>query len=114
MTGMIFAETGVLLVMPCDSPFVKAHHLQKLLSIHVENDIDIAVAFDGERLHPVILAINTALKPSLHTYLQSGQRKVETWLAQQKMVKADFSDEKVIFTNINSLSELADLEAQNT
>ena len=114
LSGMIFAETGALLVMPCDSPFVMAQHLQKLLSIQIENDVDIAVAFDGERLHPVFLAINTALKPSLHAYLHSGQRKVDTWLEQQNMVKADFSAEKVIFTNINSLSELVDLEAQNT
>jgi molybdenum cofactor guanylyltransferase len=110
LTAMIFAETGVLLVMPCDSPLVKVNHLQKLLATRAENDADIAVAFDGERLHPVFLAIKATLKPSLQEYLLSGQRKMDTWLEHQKMVKADFSTEPEIFTNINSMAELSDLE----
>lgn len=113
LTAMMFAETGVLLVMPCDSPLVKADHLQKLLSTRAGTDADVAVAFDGERLHPVFMAINVALKPSLQAYLLSGQRKLETWLEQQKMVKADFSAEPEIFVNINSMAELSDLEAQD-
>jgi molybdenum cofactor guanylyltransferase len=113
LTAMMFAETGVLLVMPCDSPLVKAGHLQKLLSTRAGNDADVAVAFDGERLHPVFMAIKVTLKPSLQAYLLSGQRKLETWLEQQKMVKADFSAEPEIFVNINSMAELSDLEAQD-
>ncbi|MEQ1485066.1 molybdenum cofactor guanylyltransferase MobA [Methyloglobulus sp.] len=112
LTAMMFAETGVLLVMPCDSPLVKADHLRKLLSARAETDADVAVAFDGERLHPVFLAIKVSLQPSLHDYLQSGQRKMDTWLEQQKIVKTDFSAEPGIFTNINSMTELSALEAQ--
>ncbi len=113
LTAMMFAQTGLLLVMPCDSPLVKPIHLQKLLSARAENDADVAVAFDGERLHPVFLAIKVVLKASLQEYLQSGQRKIDTWLEQHKMVKADFSAEPEIFININSMAELTDLEAQD-
>jgi molybdenum cofactor guanylyltransferase len=112
LTAMMFAETGVLLVMPCDSPLVKANHLQKLLSARAENDADVAVAFDGERLHPVFLAIKVSLQSSLQEYLQSGQRKIDTWLEQHKLIKIDFSAEPEIFININSMAELSDLEAQ--
>ncbi|WP_411727149.1 molybdenum cofactor guanylyltransferase MobA [Methyloglobulus sp.] len=112
LTAMMFAETDVLLVMPCDSPLVKAHHLQKLLSTRAAVDADVAVAFDGERLHPVFLAIKATLKSSLQDYLLSGQRKIDLWLEQQKMAKADFSAEPDIFININSMAELSDLEAQ--
>jgi molybdenum cofactor guanylyltransferase len=112
LTAMMFAETGILLVMPCDSPLVKADHLQKLLSTRAENDADVAVAFDGERLHPVFLAIKVTLKSSLQDYLSSGQRKIDLWLERHKMVKADFSTEPEIFININSMTELSDLEAQ--
>jgi molybdenum cofactor guanylyltransferase len=112
LTAMMFAQTGVLLVMPCDSPLVKAAHLQKLLSKREAADADVAVAFDGERLHPVFLAIKVALKPSLQNYLQSGQRKIDIWLEQHNMVKADFSAEPEIFININSMAELMDLETQ--
>lgn len=112
LTAMMFAQTGLLLVMPCDSPLVKPIHLQKLLSTRKVVDADVAVAFDGERLHPVFLAIKTTLRPSLQEYLHSGQRKIDLWLEQHKMVKADFSAEPEVFININSMAELSDLEAQ--
>jgi molybdopterin-guanine dinucleotide biosynthesis protein A len=112
LTAMIHTDADVLVVMPCDSPLIKAEHLQKLLSTRAENNADVAVAFDGERLHPVFLAIKTSLKNSLQNYLTSGQRKVDHWLEQQKMVKADFSNEPEIFININTMTELSELEAK--
>jgi molybdenum cofactor guanylyltransferase len=111
LTAMMFTDAEVLVVAPCDSPLIKAEHLQKLLATRAENDADVAVAFDGERLHPVFLAIKTSLKTSLQAYLDSGQRKIDRWLEQQKMVTADFSNEPEIFTNINTLAELSELEA---
>jgi molybdopterin-guanine dinucleotide biosynthesis protein A len=62
-------------------------------------------------LHPVFLAIKASLKVSLQDYLASGQRKADRWLEQQKMVKTDFSNEPEIFANINTLTELSELEA---
>jgi molybdopterin-guanine dinucleotide biosynthesis protein A len=112
LTAMIYTDEDVLVVIPCDSPLIKAEHLQKLLTTRAENDADVAVAFDGKRLHPVFLAIKTSLKASLQDYLDSGQRKLDHWLEQQKMVKADFSNEPEIFTNINTLTELSELEAR--
>lgn len=111
LTAMIHADADVLVVMPCDSPLVTAEHLRKLLSTLAEQDADVAVAFDGERLHPVFLAIKTTLKTSLEAYLASGQRKLGLWLEQQNMVKADFSDAPGIFANVNTVDDLAALEA---
>jgi molybdopterin-guanine dinucleotide biosynthesis protein A len=113
LTAMIYTDADVLVVVPCDSPLIKAEHLQKLLATRAENAADVAVAFDGERLHPVFLAIKTSLKTSLQNYLASGERKISHWLEQQKMVKADFSNEPEIFININTLTELSKLEAKN-
>jgi molybdenum cofactor guanylyltransferase len=110
LTAMIYAETGIVLVMPCDSPLFEAKHLQKLLSARAESDADVAVAFDGERLHPVFFAAKTALKTALQNYLDSGQRKLEYWLQQQLMVKADFSSEPKLFINLNTMAELEALE----
>ncbi len=109
LAAMLYTQTGDLLVIPCDSPYIKACHLQALLSARSQ-DVDVAVAFDGKRLHPVFLAISLTTLPSLQVYLQSGQRKVETWLEQQKLAKVDFSDEAEIFININSQAELMDLQ----
>ncbi len=113
LSAMSYAKTNLLLTMPCDSPLVKPTHLQKLLAALTEHDADVAVAFDGERLHPVVLALKTSLKPSLQNYLTSGQRKISVWLEQQKMVRVDFSTEPDVFININYLRELSDLEARD-
>jgi molybdopterin-guanine dinucleotide biosynthesis protein A len=113
LTAMIFAETGILLVVPCDAPLIAASHLSKLLAAVIENDADIAVAFDGKRLHPVMLAVQTELKASLQHYLTSGHAKVEAWLRQQKLAIVDFSYAPEAFINLNSLTDLSVLEADN-
>jgi molybdenum cofactor guanylyltransferase len=114
LAAMMFAQPNILLVMPCDSPLIRANHLEKLLLTRKEHDADVAVAFDGERLHPVFLALKTNLKSNLQDYLQSGQRKLENWLTLQKIVKVDFSQEPDIFININSMVELSELEAHSS
>jgi len=113
LTAMLYIEADLLVVIPCDSPLIKAEHLKKLLATRAKDNSDVAVAFDGERLHPVFLAIKTSLKNSLQDYLNNGQRKADLWLKQQKMVEADFSDEPEIFVNINTQTELSELEAKN-
>ncbi len=113
LTAMIHANADVLVVIPCDSPLIKTEHLQKLLLTRAENNADIAVAFDGIRLHPVFLAIKTDLQISLQNYLAGGQRKVAVWLAQQNLVRVDFSNEPEIFCNINTMTELSVLEEAN-
>jgi FdhD protein len=100
----------VLLVMPCDSPLIDTKHLQKLVQTLSSTQADICVAYDGERLHPVFLAMNFGLERSLEKFLASGQRKIDVWLAEHKMVQADFSDESQIFLNINTMDELSELE----
>lgn len=113
LSAMIHADADVLVVMPCDSPLIKTQHLRKLLLARAENNADVAVAFDGIRLHPVFFAIKMTLKTNLQDYLASDQRKVAAWLTQQNLVQADFSDEPEIFSNINTLDELTVLEVAN-
>jgi len=114
LSAMLITTDETLLVMPCDSPLVRSQDLQKLLDTLEQTDSEIAVAFDGERLHPVFLALKTHLKTSLERYLKAGERKIDRWLQQHKMVKVDFSDTPDIFLNINTLSELSALEKQHT
>jgi molybdopterin-guanine dinucleotide biosynthesis protein A len=114
LAAMKHADADVLVVMPCDSPFIKTEHLQKLLLSRAENNADVAVAFDGARVHPVFLAMKTSLQTSLQDYLASGRRKVADWLAQQNLVQADFSCDPGIFSNINSMVELCMLESSES
>ena len=110
LSAMNRTQADVLLVAPCDSPLIKAEHLQKMLDTLTNKNLDITVAFDGERVHPVFLVLKTSLKISLATYLENGERKVENWLKQHHWATTDLSDNAEIFTNINTYEELALLE----
>ncbi|MGR9072905.1 MAG: molybdenum cofactor guanylyltransferase MobA [Gammaproteobacteria bacterium] len=111
LSAMKHCDTPLLLVMPCDSPLAGAEHLKKLLTALRSSEADACVAFDGERLHPVFLALKTSLEASLESFLAGGERKIDVWLARQRTVRADFSREPEIFSNINTLEELSELEA---
>ena len=111
LTAMEHADTPNLLVIPCDSPLITSYHLQKLLSALSKQTADVAVAFDGERLHPVFLAVKTALHANLKHHLIGNERKVELWIKKQNMITVDFSKNPECFLNINTLLELAELEA---
>lgn len=114
LTAMLNSQNEILLVMPCDSPLIKSVHLKKLVTTLLETNSDCAVAFDGERLHPVFLALKTTLKDHLSCYLNKGERKLESWVKQHRFVSVDFSDEADIFLNLNTLSELTALEKAKT
>jgi len=113
LTTLIHTNAELLLVMPCDTPFFKAEHLQQLLTARAVHDADVAIAFDGVQRHPLFLALKTSLAKNLHDYLASGQRKVGDWLKSLNSVNVDFSHEPAIFININTPDELAAFEAQD-
>ncbi len=105
-------EHDVLLVIPCDSPFMTADGLQTLLDAHKRSQTDIAVAFDGERIHPVFMAIRSSLKSSLQRYLAQGERKIDRWFKRHTWVTVDFSANPEFFSNINTPEQLTDLETK--
>lgn len=112
LTALIQCPADIMLVMPCDTPLVEAKHLAKLLHTLESSGAEIAVAFDGERMHPVFLALQTRLRDSLDAFLASGERKIDRWLAKHQLIKVDFSDQQHIFRNINTLQELSDLKGE--
>ncbi len=84
LAAMDYLDAEILLVLPCDSPLFTAAHLQQLLD-GLTKQFDIAVAYDGERLHPVFLAIRTELKASLQAYLARGERRLQSWIFQHRL-----------------------------
>jgi len=86
--------------------------LQALLTEHQSSQMDIAVAFDGQRIHPVFMVINSSLKSSLEQYLAQGERKIDRWIEQHDWAKVDFSANPEFFSNINTLDQLAELSAK--
>jgi molybdenum cofactor guanylyltransferase len=112
LMGMQAALYPLLLVAPCDSPQVKPETFRRLLQAIHKNDVDIAVAHDGIRPHPVFLAIKTGLQSSLETYLDSGERKLYGWLQEHSISYVDFSDAIDQFSNINTIEDLNQLQIE--
>lgn len=113
LAGMLAAITAtqrpILLVLPCDSPLLTVGAIERLINGLTEQ-IDIAVAFDGDRYHPVFLALKTKLQHSLQAYLDSGERRLQNWLFSEAYTSVDFSDQPQIFTNLNTPEQLRALE----
>jgi molybdopterin-guanine dinucleotide biosynthesis protein A len=105
------SQYDTLLVVPCDSPFINTVSLQCLIEQKEKHKADIAVAYDGKRIHPVFMAIKSSLKASLQAYLASGERKIDRWFEEHNYIKVDLSSTPDIFLNINTLEQLAELEA---
>lgn len=114
-----------LLTVPCDSPRFPLDLLQRLAEAMHREDADIAMALGPDtesapttatpplRRQPVFCLYQTHLADSLAAFLQSGQRKIDAWTSQHKIVEVPFdlsTDDVRAFANANTLAELQDLE----
>ena len=111
-SGLRAAKTPWLLVAPCDSPALPSDLVPRMLAgIMTENgEQDIAVAFDGERLHPVVVLLRTSLADDLADALAQGERKIDRWFARHAWCKVDMSDCPEAFANLNTEEEKHRLE----
>ena len=113
LTAMRQLDAEILLVMPCDSPRFGSAQLQRLLQ-GLQDDIDVVVAGEGERLHPVFMAVRSRMQANLTAYLDSGQRRLQDWVRQQAWIAVDFQDQAGALFNINTPADLACLEASHS
>ncbi len=103
---MCDSNADVLLIVPCDAPFITTEQLCYLLEQHKQNDADITVACTGEQVHSVFLVVKKSLQANLESYLAQGDRKVRLWFKQHKTQYVDFGADATGFENINTLAEL--------
>ncbi|HSP59029.1 MAG TPA: molybdenum cofactor guanylyltransferase MobA, partial [Halomonas sp.] len=107
-SGLRAATTPWLVVVPCDSPALPHDLVARL--VYSIGEADIAVAFDGERLHPVVALIRTALADDLGEALSAGERKIDRWYARHAWCRMDVSDCPEAFANLNTEDEKRRLE----
>lgn len=108
-SGLRAAKTPWLIVTPCDSPLLPNDLVARMINGIGQHDI--GVAFDGERLHPVVALLRTSLADDLATSLAQGERKVDRWYARHAWCKVDMSDCPEAFANLNSDADKQRLEA---
>jgi len=95
-------DTEYIMTLPCDGPSVPADLAVRLSKAIIDNEAELAVAHDGQRMQPVYALIPRSLLGSLLAFLDAGDRKIDLWYAQHKVALADFSDVMESFFNINT------------
>jgi len=105
-------DTRYAVTAPCDSPLLPHDLGARLWAALVRDDAEIAVARDSLRLQPVFSMLRRELLPSLHDYLQKGERKIDRWYRLHRVATADFTDCPDAFLNVNTPAERAALEAR--
>jgi len=110
--GIGALATDYVFMCPCDSPFVADSIVARLGNCCLEHGVDVAVAHDGEREQPVFCVVHRRTAPSLHAFLDAGERKIDRWYAQQSMQAVDCHDLAESFRNINTEEERAAAERE--
>ena len=96
------STTKYICTCPCDGPLIASDLVTRLYNSTIDQNAEIAVAHDGDRMQPVYALIQCSLLDSLREYLKSGERKIDRWFEQRKLIKVDFSDSKDCFINVNT------------
>jgi molybdenum cofactor guanylyltransferase len=109
--GMQEAGRPLVLTVPCDSPFLPADLVSRLLQGLQHEQADLAVARTGDRSHPVFCLARACLLPHLERFLTAGGRKIDAWYADLRVVEVPFDDEAEAFGNFNTLEELRAAES---
>jgi molybdopterin-guanine dinucleotide biosynthesis protein A len=111
-SAMQAASTAYVLTVPCDSPMIEDDLAKRLYHALEHEKADASVAHDGERMHPVFALLKRDLLPSLQSYLESGERKIDRWLNQHRLAVAYFRDKPEVFLNVNNPDDRKALESK--
>lgn len=84
---------------PVDSLKLPADYVQSMQQKQQENKV--LVADINQRLHYGHLSFDSTQLLSLQTYLQSGQRAIKHWLAQQTLEEIEFENTSPALLNCN-------------
>lgn len=107
LSGLTHAQNDFVLVVPCDAPLLPLDLAQRLLAGLASNPTRAAYPHDGQRPQPTFVLLNANLRIELRDALQSGARKMESWLINIGARNVDYSDCPQAFVNINTPEELA-------
>ena len=105
-SAMEISKYPLLLVVPCDTPFLPNDLVQCMLRQLQSHNSDICLAHDGQRLQALISLLRTSLLPDLKRNIAANKLKVTGWMMEQNHSIAQFHD-PAAFCNINTPEELA-------
>ena len=115
VAGLKACKTPYLLTVPCDSPLLPLDLANQLADFLKTNQVKIGYASSQDTAgkiwaQPVFCLMHKDLLGSLKIFLESGERKIDRWFAQENACSVLFANEKA-FTNANTPEELVQLES---
>lgn len=108
--GLCLARSDLVIIVPCDSPFLPADLVQRMAQALADSEADVAVAKTGDQRHPVFCLCRTSVLTHLTAFLGAGGRKVDAWHAALHVCEVPFDDHAAGLLNINTLEQLRALE----
>ena len=104
------ARHPLLATVPCDSPFLPADLVARLVAALQARPAQLAVARTGDQPHPVFCLCRCDVLPHLTQFMAGGGRKIDAWYATLRVAEVAFDDEADAFSNINTPEELSAFE----
>jgi molybdopterin-guanine dinucleotide biosynthesis protein A len=101
------ASTRWLLTTPCDTPLIPPDLGERLAAGLAAGRGRLAIAADGERIHPLHALIPADISADLDAYLTEGGRSVHGWLQRHRVAVVNCADDNGAFSNANTPDELA-------
>jgi molybdenum cofactor guanylyltransferase len=109
--GIRALQCDYVVMCPCDSPFLQSELVLALIKACVDNDVDIAVPHDGDRLQPVFCVVQRRVETSLNAFLDAGERKIDRWYSSHSIHTLDAKAYSQSFLNINTFDERLNAES---
>jgi molybdopterin-guanine dinucleotide biosynthesis protein A len=95
-----------LVTVPCDAPRLPLDLVARLRQAALARQAQVAVAHDGDRVHPVFALIHVDALPTLRAYIATGRRRADGWYGALPHTMVDFSDCPQAFVNLNTPEDL--------
>src|SRR5262245_59806613 len=108
--GLREATHEFVATVPCDSPFLPADLITRLLAGLDQREAELAVAKTGDQPHPVFCLCRKRVLPGLGDFLAAGGRKIDAWYSKLRVAEVSFDDQASAFSNVNTEEELQSFE----
>ena len=111
LAGMQAATSPYVFACPGDAPLLPKTLVGRLAGMLDGRVADVAFPHDGERSQHLFLLVRRDAVDRLRRFLDGGGRAVHQWVEQERSVSIDARADRDAFVNVNSASDLAELNA---
>ncbi len=105
------AQTRYVLTAPCDSPLLPPDYAQRMWSALEREQATASVGVSEGCWQPVFALLPVTLQDDLTDYLATGAGNAGRWLQRHQPAAVEFPDQPLLFRNVNTPDDLAQLEA---